>query len=772
MPVEKHPDSQCANQIERSLRLSCKAIGMRKVIYLWAALIIANPAIGGVELHPTKVSDQELFAALDLEQPGMEGMQTAVEKHDYEAAANAWAEYFRKREKPTPHFSRQTWPEFIRREFPQLVAPIIAGADKIVRGELSQPPYTMPVERGEIKWLHNPTRDTNYISIVGSPFFLNPLGRAYLLTGDEKYAKAFAWFFESWYDHQDEIIDFQGGLGFNPIYHAYYPGIRSRILVDNYYCLARSLALTPGHHLKLMKQLLGSAAWLYAQEQRYRKGNQQVAAVLGLGIVGMVLPEFKDAEKWITCAEARMKEHLQRDFFADGGHKELCTQYHKACLRDIGYVALTAEANGRPSFFRSDASPLLEHAYQWLARLVMPTGETPALHSAAFSEDYAVHLLIGARYFRRPDFLWLAQRFWQRGVAPTQKRPVAHACFMVCETLASHEMPKIEVTPPDYKSVHLDKSGFAVMRTGWEENDRYLVFQYGWGNSTHAYPGALAFCLEMNGELVATNPGSPLSYRHPAYPYCHSTPSHNVISIDMKSYSRPGQVAPGGKLHTYADLPGAWYVSGHHDGYKKMFGAIHERSILVIKDGPILIRDLIQGGKDLIAQWNFHTPLELTVQDDRIAMLKGRGVYRLCPAFPEEIVSVKTEKRWEAVLPQDCQPADCGKEIPVLRYEKPIGEEGVQFCVALLEGEGKIEALSGCAFRLRAGDSTYVVLYRDTNASVEAEGIATDAECACVRFKGELPERAWVIGGKHLTILGTAWLDSDELQTLELVKPK
>ena len=40
----------------------------------------------------------------------------------------------------------------------------------------------------------------------------------------------------------------------------------------------------------------------------------------------------------------------------------------------------------------------------------------------------------------------------------------------------------------------------------------------------------------------------------------------------------------------------------------------------------------------------------------RTAVLRGRATYRLCPAFPKEITSVKTDQRWEAVLPRDCQP--------------------------------------------------------------------------------------------------------------------
>jgi len=717
-------------------------------------------------LDPSRASDAELLAALDLEHPGLETVRDAVREKDYAAAARTWAEYFRARERPTPHYDRAKWADFMRRTYPQLIPPILEMADAVAGGEIAHPPITFKVDGRAIDWLSNPTKDTNYVSVVGSQWFMNPLGRAYLLTGDERYAEAFAWVFESWYDNQDAIRAHQGGLGFEPIYHAYYPGIHTRILADNYYAMAASPSLTPALHAKILKQLLTSCDWLHRDNRSYRPGNQQVGAVVGLGVTGIVFPEFKAAEQWVACAEARMKEHLREDFFPDGAHSELCTQYHKTCLRDMGYLGMTAAANGRPSLFGGSEAQALERAYDWLAKLVMPTGQTPALHSAVFATDWAIHLAIGARCFERPDFRWLAQRFWEQGVAPCQKGPVSLACFLVGEQLdpeATARAPR----GPEANSVHLEPSGFAVLRTGWDANDRYLVFQYGWPKSGHAYPAALSFLLAMNGELVATHPGSPRSYRHPAYAYCHSTRAHNLVTIDLADHALQRGIAPGGTLDAYADLPGAWYVSGYHDGYQEACGARHHRSILAIKDGPILIRDRIVGAEGHTAHWNFHTPLETTVGEDCVAMLQGRGTYRLCPARPHEIADVKQDARWMAVLPRDCQPEDCGKVVPVVRYEKPIGPEGVEFCIAIIEGEGGIKALAPQTVAIQTSGGRYVVQYRGDKPS-EAAGVMSDAECGCVRFRDGKPDAGWVIEGTRVTVMGEEWLNRQDPVSLAL----
>lgn len=750
-------------------------------------LVIAmSAAVADVAEHPDAITDAELWAAVDLHRPGLEALREAVAREDWPAAAEAWAEYFRARETPSPHFRRDPWPQWIREHRPQLVAPILAEADEIAAGRLTHDPFVMPVEGGAggtIQWLENPTKDTNYVCITGSYEFLNPLGRAYLLTGDERYAEAFAWVFGSWFDHQQAIREQQGGLGFDPIFRAYYPGIRARVLTDNYYCLAQSDAFTPELHVKVMKALLGAASWLRAaNEPKYAVGNQQVAAVLGCGIVGLVFPEFRDAPAWVELCETRMREHMQQDFFSDGGHKELCTQYHKTVLRDVGYVALTSKVNGRPGLFDDpDAGPRLERAYEWLAKLVMPTGETPALHSAVFATDYAVHLELAARQFGRAEFAWLAERFWQRGEVPSQKPAFAPDCYMLAAPLPPAPPPPgdandaslageggVVAEPPKWLSTHLADSGFAVMRTGWEADDRYLLVQYGWGNTGHAYPGALHLIYEANGELIASSPGSPRSYRHPAYKYCPTTPAHNVVTIDGASY--PGRPAPGGHAEIVEDLPGAWLFSGYHEGYRKPIGVTIHRDVVALKDGPVLIRDRVVGGREREAQWNFHTPLRMRVSAARTARLQGNATYTLAAAEVEEITKATVEKRWHAVLPRDCQPEDCGAEVNVLRWHQRIGAEGARFTVALIEGEGTIEAIGENAFRVSSGERAWAVVFGTQTERVEAEGVTSIARCAVVEYRDDEPLRGWLFDGTRLVVDDLVWL-SAQRPTSRAVRP-
>jgi len=714
------------------------------------------------------VSTAELFAALDLTRPGLENVALAVRAGDLTAAGIAWADYFKTREKPTPHFDRKTWPRYIRSEFPQVSKAMITQAQRLVSGEISHGTIRLPVRGNvldaQIDWFYNPHKDSNYVSIVGSQWFLNPLGRAYLLTNDEIYARVFASIFESWFDHRDAIVAARGGLPYNPVDRSYYPGVRARVLADNYYCLASSKALTPAIHTKLMRELLTCARFVDHDQKHYRQGNQQVTAILALSVVGLMFPEFEQADVWLQRAETLLAKHLQKDFFADGAHRELCTQYHKSCLRDIGYIALISEKNGRPSpLLQGKIGQALERAYDWLAQLVMPTGQTPPLHSAVFSTDYAVHLLISATYRKRADHAWLASRFWQQNRIPNQKIAVAPAVYLLAPPLSPTQMSSLSPCPPDYNNQLLEKSGLAIMRTGWQPTDRYLVLHYGWANTSHAYPAALSFLLAANGELVATHPGSPLSYEHPAYAYCHTTQAHNTVTIDNRSYPKVKNIAPGGYLDHYADLPGLWYFVGHHDGYKESVGVVHHRQIIAIQDGPIVWIDKIQGGQDHCAEWNFHTPLDVSVQPDGRIILQGTKQYALVPA--NNTARLTQERRWAALLPKQCQPGDCGGQVNVLRFEKNITETETRFVFALFEGKGNIRASHPHTLRLETPKKEYLIVFDANQQTIEAKGIRAKAQLAVVEIKEGQPTRAWIKNGTHLSVGNNKLFENEQPYT-------
>lgn len=88
--------------------------------------------------------------------------------------------------------------------------------------------------------------------------------------------------------------------------------------------------------------------------------------------------------------------------------------------------------------------------------------------------------------------------------------------------------------------------------------------------------------------------------------------------------------------------------SPHHTGYEQPFGATIYRDILVLEDGPVVIRDRVVGGEGHEAQWGFHTPLDVTPSDSRTVRLRGNVQYTLAEAHPEDITRLSTARHWAA----------------------------------------------------------------------------------------------------------------------------
>ena len=89
----------------------------------------AGPAAG------PKMTDDDLFAGLDLARPGFEAVAAAVAKGDRPAAKHALAEYYRRRTKPVCHIALG------EKADPKPASPDLARAERALRHEFESIGY-------------------------------------------------------------------------------------------------------------------------------------------------------------------------------------------------------------------------------------------------------------------------------------------------------------------------------------------------------------------------------------------------------------------------------------------------------------------------------------------------------------------------------------------------------------------------------------------------------------------------------------------------------
>lgn len=83
-------------------------------------------------------------------------------------------------------------------------------------------------------------------------------------------------------------------------------------------------------------------------------GNILISQANALATAGTLMPEFKNAEKWMNTGYQILSEEVQNQIMSDGWHKEMSLHYHIGIVADFYEAMKLAEANQLSSKLPSD----------------------------------------------------------------------------------------------------------------------------------------------------------------------------------------------------------------------------------------------------------------------------------------------------------------------------------------------------------------------------------------------------------------------------------
>jgi hypothetical protein len=203
----------------------------------------------------------------------------------------------------------------------------------------------------------------------------------------------------------------------------------------------------------------------------------------GLYAAGALFPEFKEATDWRSFAANHLAEEARQQILPDGAQAELSTSYQNVALGNILKVAEIARWTGRTGELPAGYSAPLEKGYEWQLNLMAPDRTTPRINDAGINNLPAIFAHSAVENFpKRADFKWVAS-----GGA--------------------------EGKGPDYTSIYLNRSGLAVMRSGWDRNANYLMYRLGPLGMGHMHQDKLNLIVYTYGrEMIFDSGGG--SYEH------------------------------------------------------------------------------------------------------------------------------------------------------------------------------------------------------------------------------------------------------------------
>ncbi len=399
--------------------------------------------------------------------------------------------------------------------------------------------------------------------------WLGPLIQATALTGEAKYAECFERFFGQWYDCRDDVVGDWPGL--DVIWYSLGVGSRSAVFVKALAVLGDRLS--EPRWAQLVKSIVGGARWAFEEHDSFRHGNWQLFSVAELLHVAWVFPELSESVSWIERARQRLLDHLELDFYADGGHHERSPGYHTMCLEALHRVAVMGEQGLDWSLV---ADERFRAMHDWLVALSTGAGWIPHLQDSNVVWP-AKMLLRGDHFYPGRGYGDLARQ-WLTPAEVTEE----------LSWLPPGPSRQPISTLDGRRSRLLTTSQYAVLRG----EDVQTVVNYGphVGHEleSHSHHAALDFVIAARGVPLAWEAGCPPSYDDPGYyDWFKATRGHNTIQPPGAELSTERTVV----LDTFATLPRLDVFSAHHDGYP----ARHDRRVVFVRGEPCywLISDLL-----------------------------------------------------------------------------------------------------------------------------------------------------------------------------------
>ena len=565
-------------------------------------------------------------SALRVAGPGLEPARALLSRRDWLGAHRALAKYFKDRPPlfPLSPDRAASAARMVRSRFPRVDA--CTRADRVLAGRHDLLGYTNVDVGSPPDWHRDPVHDRRAPLLFWDAVpYLDPscgdhkitwelnrhqhflvLGRAFHLTGDERYYREFVRQLTSWIAANPPL---QGANWSSMLELA----LRSVSWLWALQFFAGAAGDSDEHPwivdllLALDRQLLHVEHNL----SRYFSPNTHLSGeALALYVVGRTLPELGDAGTRATTGRSVLIDEATRQVNPDGGHAELSTHYHRYST-DFYLLALNvARATSDPAAAAFEAAARRQAVY--LRTMATDRGELPQLGDDDGGQLFPI---CGRPPADCRDTLANAAVLLDDASLSTGKIPEETYWFCANQDIVPWEA---EATP--WPSRRFESSGYCVSR-----NDRgdHLIFdcgRHGFRNGGHAHSDALAVVLSISGHPLLIDPGTATYTMNPVIRNrFRSTEMHNTVTINGRPQSEPHgpfhwQSTIDARCTAWSTRAGMDYAEGRHDGYP---GITHIRRVLSLHGvGWIILDHLVGLSQEVQAQamWHVH-PAWRTVRD-------------------------------------------------------------------------------------------------------------------------------------------------------------
>jgi hypothetical protein len=497
------------------------------------------------------------------------------------------------------------------------------------------------------------------------------LGKAYLFTVDEKYAREFVSEVDDWINNNPPAYGVNWACTMDV-------ALRVVNWCWGLYFFRHSPAVTDEFLGRFLKSLYTHGHFIMGNLEKDPLGinsNHYLSDLAGLVYLGILLPELKDARKWREYGIKEILAEAKKQLYADGPDYEGSISYHRLVAEIFLSVTLLGTANNIswPDWYLKRLEKMLEFVMSY----TRPDGQAPQIGD---NDDGRLHILgdyakweradhryllsVGAALFSRPDFKQASGGFQEEA-------------FWLLGAEGWRKYEKLPAPETANASAAYSGGGFYIMRKDKLYFISDCVIPDSKAPSGHRHNSRLSFELYAYDKSFIIDPGTYLYTSDPAMRNTfRSTAYHNTVTVDgeeQNRFSRESlfQVRPDAAVNVRK-----WQITdeydildAEHNGYQRLASpVIHRRQVYFNKlECYWMIRDIFSGrGAHKLGQYFHFAPLKIEVDKDFPLVAQTRTGGANLAIIPLETggLSMVIEKGWIS------SGYGAKTEAPVVKYTK------------------------------------------------------------------------------------------------------
>ena len=409
---------------------------------------------------------------------------------------------------------------FIKEKYPNDVEKTIEVANQVLdkyflfRYDWDMEKTNIPHQfKNEIDWTAIPNGDEEWCFMLNRHRFWVDLGKAYLLTGKEKYAKGLVNQMTHWIDN-NPLKDDLKRLSWRRIE----AGIRCENWIKSFEYIKNSKHVTPVFLAKFLNSLHEHATYLNSSFSNFSQtSNWGVLEFQGVFNVAHFLTEFKTAKQWQKDALNKLTTCVNLQVLPDGTQWEQSPMYHNEVFHCYMNVNLLAQQNDikLPKAIVQKTKDMAYANVKW---------QKPNFHQPLLGDSDDTDLR---------DILTLAAYLYQDPVLKSRAHAeLDYETFFLLGSEKANQYKNIKSETPDFLSVFQQSSGDLYMRTSWEQDATYSSFHLKKLGCGHGHDNILHFTIFANNKDYLIDGGRYTYVDNDWRELFKSNISHNTLGVD------------------------------------------------------------------------------------------------------------------------------------------------------------------------------------------------------------------------------------------------